>query len=63
MSPLILGAASMLRCSTTKNKVAAPLSHPLFSPDEIEYAADTALDHMAVMDENESPVEISVTKT
>ena len=29
---------------------------------EIEYAADTALDHMAVMDENESPVEVHVTK-
>ena len=29
---------------------------------EIEYAADTALDHMAVMDENESPVEVHLTK-
>jgi len=24
----------------------------------MEYATDTALDHMAVMDENESPVEV-----
>jgi hypothetical protein len=30
--------------------------------DEIEYAADTALDHMAVMDENETPVEAHLTK-
>ena len=29
---------------------------------EIEYAADTALDHMAVTDENESPVEVHITK-
>jgi hypothetical protein len=29
---------------------------------EIEYAADTALDHMAVMDENESPVEAHLRK-
>jgi hypothetical protein len=29
---------------------------------EIEYAADTALDHMAVTDENESPVEVHLTK-
>ena len=29
---------------------------------EIEYAADTALDHMAVMDENESPVEVHLRK-
>jgi hypothetical protein len=28
----------------------------------IMYAADTALDHMAVMDENESPVDVHVTK-
>jgi hypothetical protein len=29
---------------------------------EIEYAADTALDRMAVMDEIESPVEVHLTK-
>ena len=29
---------------------------------EIEYAADTALDHVAMMDENESPVEVHLTK-
>ncbi len=29
---------------------------------EIEYAADTAPDHMAVMDEIESPVEVHLTK-
>ena len=29
---------------------------------EIEYAADTTLDHMAEMDENESPVEVHLTK-
>ena len=28
----------------------------------IEYAADTALDHMAVMGEIESPVEVHLTK-
>jgi hypothetical protein len=29
---------------------------------EIEYAANIALDHMAVMDENERPVEVQLTK-
>ena len=45
---------------------AAQLSAPSISgykeTGEIEYAADTTLDHMAVMDENESPVEVHVTK-
>jgi hypothetical protein len=29
----------------------------------MEYATDTALDHMTVMDENESPVEVHITKS
>ena len=34
----------------------------LLETGELEYATDTALDHMAVMDENESPVEVHITK-
>lgn len=30
---------------------------------EIKYAGDTALDFMAVTDENESPLEVQVTKS
>jgi len=43
-------------------RLSAPSISGYKETSEIEHAADTALDHMAVMDENERPVELHLMK-
>jgi len=45
-----------------QGRLSAPSISGYKETSEIEYAADTVLDHMAVMDENERPVELHLMK-
>ena len=56
-------ATPLRRYSEQKqSRLSAPSMIGYKETGEIEYAADTARDHMAVMDANESPVEVQLTK-